>query len=80
VITEVTTTSSHGTLGSLDRSEPVPACCSVFQRWVGSGRHENTINFKIGFLLQPRADWTQDAVTGGYQQNVCIRWVQLTRR
>ena len=43
-------------------------------------RFENTINFKIGFLLQPQADWTLDAVTGGYQQNVCIRWVQPTSK
>jgi Phosphate-selective porin O and P len=38
---------------------------------------DDTINFKIGFLLQPQADWTQDAATGGYQQNLFVRRARL---
>jgi hypothetical protein len=37
----------------------------------------DTVNLKFGFLLQTQADWTQDAATGGYQQNLFVRRVRL---
>jgi Phosphate-selective porin O and P len=37
----------------------------------------DTINLKFGFLLQPQADWTQDASSGEYQKNLFIRRVRL---
>jgi hypothetical protein len=33
---------------------------------------DDTTNFRVGVLLQPQADWTQDA-TGGYEQNLFLR-------
>lgn len=35
------------------------------------------VNFKFGFLLQPQADWTQDAATKGYAQNLFARRIRL---
>ncbi len=35
------------------------------------------VNFKFGFLLQPQADWTQDAATQGYSQNLFARRIRL---
>ena len=32
---------------------------------------DDTINFKLGVLLQPQADWTEDA-DGGYTQNLFL--------
>ncbi len=37
---------------------------------------DDTINFKLGVLLQPQGDWTQDA-SGGYEQNLFIRRARL---
>lgn len=37
----------------------------------------DTVNIKFGILLQPQADWTQDAVTEGYNQNLFIRRARL---
>src|SRR5262245_32005145 len=37
----------------------------------------DNVNVKFGMLIQPQADWTQDAVTGGYQQNLFIRRVRF---
>jgi hypothetical protein len=37
----------------------------------------DTVNLKFGFLLQTQADWTQEAATGGYQQNLFVRRVRL---
>jgi len=39
---------------------------------------DDNTNFKIGILLQPWADWTQDgAAAGGYAQNLYLRRVRL---
>ena len=38
---------------------------------------DDNINFKVGVLLQPQADWTQDAATRGYQQNLFVRRARL---
>jgi hypothetical protein len=35
------------------------------------------VNVKFGMLLQTQADWTQDAASGGYQQNLFIRRVRF---
>jgi len=35
------------------------------------------VNVKFGFLLQPQADWLQDATTQGYAQNLFVRRVRL---
>ena len=35
------------------------------------------VNFKFGMLVQSQADWTQDAGTGGYQQNLFVRRVRF---
>jgi hypothetical protein len=37
----------------------------------------DTINVKFGMLVQTQADWTQDAATRGYQQNLFIRRVRF---
>jgi phosphate-selective porin O/P len=37
---------------------------------------DDTTNFKLGVLLQPQADWTQDT-TGGYEQNLFLRRARL---
>ncbi len=37
----------------------------------------DTINLKFGFLLQPQADWTEDAASGNYQKNLFIRRVRF---
>jgi hypothetical protein len=37
---------------------------------------DDTINFRLGVLLQPQADWTQDA-GGGYAQNLFLRRARL---
>src|SRR5205809_3661720 len=37
----------------------------------------DTVNLKFGFLLQPQADWTQDATSGDYQKNLFIRRVRF---
>ena len=36
----------------------------------------DTTSFKLGVLLQPQADWTQDA-TGGYDQNLFLRRARI---
>jgi hypothetical protein len=36
----------------------------------------DTVNFKLGVLLQPQADWSEVA-TGGYQQNLFLRRARL---
>lgn len=51
---------------------PRPAAPSGLQLKAG----EN-INVKFGFLIQPQADWQQDAVTRGYQQNLFLRRLRL---
>lgn len=33
--------------------------------------------FRFGFLLQPQADWLQDAATSGYAQNLFVRRVRI---
>jgi hypothetical protein len=33
----------------------------------------DTVNLRFGLLLQPQADWTQDAASGGYLQNLLVR-------
>src|SRR5256712_13690692 len=33
----------------------------------------DTVNVKFGMLVQAQADWTQDAATRGYQENLFIR-------
>jgi hypothetical protein len=38
---------------------------------------DDNVNFKFGVLLQPQADWTQDAATRGYQQNLFLRRARL---
>jgi len=35
------------------------------------------VNFKFGMLVQTQADWTQDAATRGYQENLFIRRVRF---
>jgi hypothetical protein len=35
------------------------------------------VNVKFGMLVQTQADWTQDAASGGYQQNLFIRRVRF---
>src|SRR6266581_1134883 len=35
------------------------------------------VNVKFGMLLQTQADWTQDAATGSYQENLFIRRVRF---
>jgi hypothetical protein len=35
------------------------------------------VNFRFGFLIQPQADWLQDATTEGYAQNLFLRRVRL---
>jgi hypothetical protein len=37
----------------------------------------DNVNFKLGFQLQAWADWTQDATTGGYAQNLFLRRARL---
>lgn len=37
----------------------------------------DTVNFKLGILMQPQADWLQDAATDGYTQNLFIRRCRL---
>ncbi len=37
----------------------------------------DTVGFKVGFAIQGWADWNQDAVTGGYAQNLFIRRLSL---
>ncbi len=37
----------------------------------------DTVNFKLGILMQPQADWLQDAATDGYAQNLYIRRMRL---
>jgi hypothetical protein len=37
---------------------------------------DDTINLRLGVLLQPQADWTQDA-DGGYTQNLFLRRARL---
>ncbi len=37
----------------------------------------DTVSFRVGFALQAWADWNQDAVTGGYAQNLFIRRLSL---
>jgi hypothetical protein len=37
----------------------------------------DTVNIKFGMLVQTQADWTQDAATRGYQQNLFIRRVRF---
>jgi Phosphate-selective porin O and P len=38
---------------------------------------DEDINFKLGVLLQPQADWTEDATDGDYQQNLFLRRARL---
>ena len=38
--------------------------------------NDNT-NFRLGLLLQGWADWTQDATTGGYAQNLYLRRIRF---
>jgi len=33
----------------------------------------DNVNVKFGVLFQPQADWSQEAVSGGYQQNLFLR-------
>src|SRR2546426_8937695 len=33
----------------------------------------DTVNVKFGMLVQAQADWTQDATTRGFQENLFIR-------
>src|SRR5437762_2197125 len=33
----------------------------------------DNVNLRFGLLLQPQADWTQDAASGGYLQNLLVR-------
>jgi hypothetical protein len=35
------------------------------------------VNFKFGFLLQPQADWTENAANGSTSQNLFVRRVRL---
>src|SRR3989475_9699292 len=37
----------------------------------------DTVNVKFGMLVQAQADWTQDAATRGYQENLFIRRVRF---
>src|SRR5712691_1849491 len=37
----------------------------------------DTVNVKFGMLVQAQADWTQDAATSGYQENLFIRRVRF---
>ncbi len=37
----------------------------------------DNVNFKFGFQLQGWADWSQDAATGGYSQNLFLRRARL---
>ena len=37
----------------------------------------DTINLKFGFLLQPQADFTQDAASDDYQKNLFLRRVRF---
>ena len=38
---------------------------------------DENVNFKLGVLLQPQADWTEDATDGDYQQNLFLRRARL---
>jgi hypothetical protein len=38
---------------------------------------DDDVSLKFGLLLQAQADWTQDATTRGYQQNLFIRRARL---
>jgi hypothetical protein len=35
------------------------------------------VNVKLGILLQPQADWTQDTASGGYVQNLFVRRIRV---
>src|SRR5712691_10387103 len=37
----------------------------------------DTVNFRLGFQLQPWAEWLQDPVSEGYQQSFRIRRIRL---
>ncbi len=37
----------------------------------------DTVNFRLGVLVQGQADWLQDSVTGGYSQNLFLRRARL---
>lgn len=45
---------------------------TAFQIKVG-----DNANIRFGIMLQPQADWTQEPVSGGYQQNLFLRRARL---
>ncbi len=57
--------------------------CLLFVRGSGRARGQvvvkvdEDVNFRLGVLLQGRADWTQDPVSEGYSQNFFLRRVRF---
>jgi hypothetical protein len=37
----------------------------------------DSVNFRLGTLLQPTADWTQDPITEGYSENMFLRRIRF---
>jgi hypothetical protein len=54
-----------------EKPAPPPPAPSALQLKAGNA------NVKFGFLVQPQANWQQDAKTRGYQQNLFVRRVRI---
>jgi len=65
------------------RPGPIAAAAFALLLPAGAARAQavlkvnDDVNFKFGFLLQPQADWTKNAATGAYAQNLYARRIRL---